>query len=140
MKGISPLVAAVILIAITITLAGGLGFWSSTFFRKELFEKTKNETLTIECSGADILFKKCFFNRTSNLVSILVENPRNVELKDIKIFVFYSEIDFESFKFNQTIEANEIERFDFKVKKDFERIELKTHCPNIDLLISSETC
>ena len=45
-KGISPLVATVLLIAVTMTLAGIIAFWGSSFVRTSL--PTENQTQTLQ--------------------------------------------------------------------------------------------
>ncbi|MBI2547246.1 MAG: hypothetical protein HYW23_02255 [Candidatus Aenigmarchaeota archaeon] len=59
MKGISPIVASVLLIAITMTIAGVLAYWSSTFVSNTL---PGENTTTAQCRLAQFEFLLCNYN------------------------------------------------------------------------------
>ncbi len=57
--GISPLVAAVLLIAVTMTIAGLLAYWATSFVRTSLPETNRTEA---ECRLADFSIYFCSYN------------------------------------------------------------------------------
>ena len=52
MKGISPLVAASLLIAVTMTIAGILAFWASSYMRTTTTQFTNQTSMLRKCTGA----------------------------------------------------------------------------------------
>lgn len=75
MKGISPLVAAVLLIAATMSIAGILAYWAASFVRVRT-ETMGNETQALErCTGANFQIIDNFFNATgNNELTIVLQN------------------------------------------------------------------
>ncbi|MEM5790826.1 MAG: hypothetical protein QXP77_02155 [Candidatus Aenigmatarchaeota archaeon] len=75
MKGISPLVAAVLLIAATMSIAGILAYWAASFVRSRT-ETMGNETQALErCTGANFDVLLNTFNATgNNELTIILEN------------------------------------------------------------------
>ena len=51
-KAVSPLVAAVLLIAVTMTIAGMLAYWASGFVRLQT-ETFSNQSVVSKCNFAD---------------------------------------------------------------------------------------
>jgi flagellin-like protein len=80
MKGISPLVAAVLLIGVTMTIAGALAFWVSGFMteRTKAFEKRTAEYE--KCIGANFDISFSFYNNTDGTLVIYIENKADVRL------------------------------------------------------------
>jgi len=75
MKGISPLIAAVLLIAATMSIAGILAYWAAYFVRQRT-ETMGNETTALErCTGANFDVLLHTFNATgNNELTIILEN------------------------------------------------------------------
>ena len=75
MKGISPLVAAVLLIAATMSIAGILAYWAASFVRSRT-ETMGNETQALErCTGANFGIVLNTFNATgNNELTIILQN------------------------------------------------------------------
>lgn len=80
-KGISPLISAVILIAIAVTVAGALMSWS-VMLTKSQQEKIENRTgEAVECIGADIAIDEVYLNHlSSNISRVIVRNSGFVKL------------------------------------------------------------
>lgn len=78
MKGISPLVAAVLLIAATMSIAGILAYWAASFVRQRT-ATMGNETTTLErCTGANFGILLHTYNVTgNNELTIILENKAN---------------------------------------------------------------
>jgi len=90
-KGISPLVATVLLIAITMTLAGILAFWGSSFVRTGL--PTEQETQQMrKCQAAYGSLKIDFqlYNDTAKTLYLAIYNTGPVSLNLTNITFYYS--------------------------------------------------
>ena len=85
-KGISPLVAAVLLIAVTMTIAGLLAYWAASFVRTSLPETNETEA---ECRFADFNIYSCTYFNGSSTVSLILKNEKNIELRDLKAFLIF---------------------------------------------------
>lgn len=85
-KGISPLIATVLLIAFTLSIAGLLGGWLSSLTKTqtETLEKTSREV--VNCTGAiiDIVDVSC--SSTNKQFKVTVSNIGSVDMYDFSIF------------------------------------------------------
>ncbi|MCX8191093.1 MAG: hypothetical protein N3D78_02850 [Candidatus Aenigmarchaeota archaeon] len=102
-KGISPLVATVLLIAITMTLAGILAFWGSGFVRTGLPTEEETQQFT-RCSAALGSLKVDFqyYNSTTKnlILSIYNSGPEKLKLTNI---TFYYTNDITSKEINKEV-------------------------------------
>jgi flagellin-like protein len=128
-KGISPLVASVLLIAITMTLAGAIAYWASSFVSTTL---PPNQTMpTGECISANFRIYSCKYNYTSGL-SMILYNLANVELKNLTLFVIYPNSSVQSVSLNDTLRPNDLKSFLVSgISSDYSTITVRTHCPQI---------
>ena len=78
MKGISPLIASVLLIAITMTLAAILATFVSNYTRQQL-------SALPSCVGGTLLFATADYPELSGTTVAAVLESENVELKDFTI-------------------------------------------------------
>lgn len=75
MKGLSPLVATVLLIVIVVSIATLVTGWVTTFTRQSQETATNRTTSAIDCSGASISIRSVFVtNGTAGSAAVLVEN------------------------------------------------------------------
>ena len=134
-KGISPLVAAVILIATTMSIAGILSYWATSFVREKLII-AENTTQDIECLVAQFrLYSGSYDNVTKDLILIL-ENQRNVELYLRNVYLFYGTV-LETKSLTGTLEANALKSFNVtNVNDNFDRGIIKTSCADVDVEFS----
>ena len=101
-KGISPLVAVVLLIAITMTIAGVLAYWASGFIRTQLpaLNQTSREQL---CAGANFeLLSTPVYNSTTGSMVVIAQNTAQLPLTIINAQYIYSN----GTVFNQTVNQN----------------------------------
>ncbi len=136
MKGISPIVASVLLIAITMTIAGVLAYWSSTFVSTSL--PTQNVTVA-QCRVAQFEFFNCKYNSTSQTITFSLNNIRTVDLGNLTAFVEYPNGTITSgVSLSPALTANTIKSYSVSgVSSDFSIILIKTSCPDIS---RSTTC
>jgi flagellin-like protein len=85
-KGISPLIATVLLIAFTLSIAGLLGSWLSTLTRTETENLEKSSKEIINCTGAmiDIIGVSC--SATDKQFKVAVTNIGSIAMHDFSVF------------------------------------------------------
>ncbi len=128
MKGISPIVAAVLLIAITMTIAGVLAYWSSTFVEKGL--PVENQT-TADCRIAQFEFLRCSYNSTGGNLVFSVNNVRGIPL-ELVAYVEYVNGTITENPLNATLNGNSIRAYSVTgVSPGFSRLLIKTSCPEL---------
>jgi len=126
-RGISPLVAAVLLIAVTMTIAGLLAYWAASFVRASLPETNETE---VQCRFADFSIYSCTYsNRT---VNIILENTQNEELKDITAyFIFPNSTVSDAHNLNESLPGGRLKSYTVTNIDDFSKVSIKTHCPDV---------
>ncbi len=86
-KAISPVVAAVMLIAITMIISGVVALWVSSYTRRTTTGMEENVTALKKCIAADFSIYYYFYNQTSKTLTIILENKADVDLKIIEVDV-----------------------------------------------------
>ncbi|MEM7821584.1 MAG: archaellin/type IV pilin N-terminal domain-containing protein [Candidatus Aenigmatarchaeota archaeon] len=131
-KAISPLVAAVLLIAVTMTVAGMLAYWASSFVR-ERTKEWENQTLAGECQFADFRVYQCVYDNQNSRINLILENIRSIELKNIRLYVLYPNGTLTSeIPLNEPLRAGEVKVYHISnISPGFSKIIIKTHCPDI---------
>lgn len=134
-KGVSPLVAAVLLIAVTMTLAGLLAYWAASFVRTSLPETNTTEA---ECRFASFKIYSCtYFNDTQKL-NLILENQKDVELTELKVFLIFENTSVsEPIPLNQTLVGGALKSFSLSDIPTFSKISVKTNCPEVS---EEKTC
>jgi len=130
LKGIDPLVATVLLIAVTMTLAGIIAFWGSSFVRSSL--PSENQTQTIQvCTGGSIKLISSNYNSTTNTLSITIYNDGSQKLLLTNITFIYPDRA-ESKEINSEISPSQVfvKSID-NVASNFNSFMISTNCPNI---------
>ena len=85
MKGLSPLVAAVILIAATMSIAGILSFWTTGFVKHKL-NATESSTEEMRCHNAE--FKLYSGKLEEDTLYLVLENTRSYDLVLTDLYLF----------------------------------------------------
>ncbi|MEM5777129.1 MAG: hypothetical protein QXJ06_01635 [Candidatus Aenigmatarchaeota archaeon] len=131
-KGLSPIVASVILIATTMAIAGILSFWAGSFVEKKV-EESENTTSDINCLNLRFnLFTPCIYNQTKKEISFYLDNqsPREIILDGL--YVFYPNNNLKSYKLSIRVPANQPFLFSQSdIEPGFVSFHLRTTCPNI---------
>ncbi len=128
-KGISPLVAAVLLIAITMTIAGVLAYWVTSFAKTTLPEQNQTET---DCMYADFSIYSCTYFNNTEVVTLTLENTQNLELKSLEVYFIYSNSTTSpGVLLNDTLQEGAIKSYQLTgVTDSFSKLLVKTHCPD----------
>jgi len=129
-KGISPLVATVLLIAITMTLAGIVAFWGSSFVRTSL--PSENQTQAIQaCAGGSIKLISSNYNSSTNTLSLTIYNDGVEKLIITNITFTYSDRG-ESKEINSEISPGQVlVKVVDNVASGFNNFIISTNCPKI---------
>ena len=128
-KGLSMIVAAVILIAATMSIAGILIYWSSGFVQQRLSESS-NMTDETSCLGAEFKLKSATFN--NGTLFIILDNRRTVDLTLNNLYLFYPNNTMETIPLNIELKGNAIKPFTFtNITDGFTGGEIRTNCPTV---------
>lgn len=138
-KGISPLIATIILIAMTIAIAGILGLWAANYVvgRTTEINKTESEIARLDCSIMRLDIRSC--RRTNNEnVRIILSNTGHSDIDGVLITFFevdeYGNIlNLNSTEIKKIIRRGSYEILDLKpLIQNFSRIEVKSsRCPEV---------
>lgn len=131
-KGISPLVAAVILIAATMSIAGILSFWTTGFVRTKLggAENTTEET---RCLSAEFKIYSGSYNESEEILYLVLENTRSYDLELTDLYLFDVDESVETIPLNKELEGNSLDTIKEINISDFTHAIIKTNCPDIDV-------
>ncbi|MFB6075695.1 MAG: archaellin/type IV pilin N-terminal domain-containing protein [Candidatus Aenigmatarchaeota archaeon] len=91
-KGVSPLIAAVLLVAFTMTVAAILATWSSSFVRTKTQEAEQEQEERSLCSGLAMNVESAKYDSSAEEITALVWNTGDETLENIKVNVYYSDI------------------------------------------------
>jgi flagellin-like protein len=138
-KGISPLVATVLLIAITMTLAGIVAFWGASFVRTGL--PTENQTQTLQactaCTSEDLQLFSYYYNSTSGNLDITLQNKCSYTLILHQVVFKYSNGVTEIKDVNENVPPGLSRKTVTNVPQGFVNFMITTTCKNILLNIST---
>lgn len=132
LKGISPLIAAVLLIAVTMAIAGVLAFWASGF-AKSKSQQFSNQTYQIQlCSQADFSIYTNIYNETSKLHKIILENKGPVSFKITSVdYIYTNGIERKDINFILAT-GSQLQELDIaNVTPGFVKFRVNTECPNL---------
>ncbi|MEM0476288.1 MAG: archaellin/type IV pilin N-terminal domain-containing protein [Candidatus Aenigmatarchaeota archaeon] len=139
MKGISPLIATIILIALTIAIAGILGLWAASYVGTQTTQinKSSEEIITIECSAMKFEVVSC--TKNNDQVRIILLNNGPIVINGLKInFIKRDEngniIDVVSQDLNEKINRGDYKAITQGVPPDFQNFTLEIRsiqCPDV---------
>lgn len=91
-KGISPLIAAVLLIGFTATVAAMLATWSQGLVKQQK-QKFRQERIETEiCQALDLRVESAVYDSSKNSITTLVWNTGDKNLTNFKIDVYYTKV------------------------------------------------
>lgn len=130
MKGISPLVAAVLLIATTMTIAAVLAYWASSFVRNSLPPINSTDT---ECAGSNFDVYSASYDSVSKNFTIMLENTGRYNIKISVIDFFYSGSVLETHEINDMLSVGSgIARFSVtSVTSNYTKYIVASTCPQL---------
>jgi len=142
MKGVSPLVASVLLIAFAIAVAGLYSGWITSFTKTTTEEVQKQSEKRVTCSYGGIALDDVKYNRTTGNMSGTVENTDLISLGNIDFEIFYANASREKLDLNMNLEPGEKNTFnrqllDMNITNNYDKIRVITNCSNVYDEISS---
>ena len=128
-KGISPLVATVLLIAVTMTIAGLLAYWASSFTRSNLPSQNKTQSIQ-ECAGADFVI---YYQRTSNsTLTLVLQNTGISDLLITNITFLYPDGNLITKNINSVLPRASLKSFKIdNVSPGWDSYTIFTNCPGV---------
>jgi len=94
-KGLSPLIAVVLLIAFTITVATFIAAFSQTFVRTQTTEfSQRTQELGRACQFSNIQLTAATYDDSGDKISVLARNIGTENLTDFNIIVFTTDVEF----------------------------------------------
>ncbi|MEM5793628.1 MAG: hypothetical protein QXS48_04890 [Candidatus Aenigmatarchaeota archaeon] len=134
-KGLSPLVAAVLLIAATMGIATILTYWATRFIQSSLPE-VANQSYS-PCLYADFQIYSCSYTNstpTKGNITLILKNAMDVELRNLTATVFYGPtIKNYPLKPDNILPKNIYKGFTIEdVDLPFDKLVITTHCPYVE--------
>ena len=129
MKGLSPIVATVLLIVFTMSLAGVVAFWS----RGLATGSSSQTSLSSQCKAAQFEFLNCHYNSSGQTVVFSLNNVKGTDISNMKAFVEYKNGTFSSeVPLNSDLPSGGIKSYLLAgIPSDFSKIVVKTNCPEL---------
>jgi len=131
MKGISPLVAAVLLIAATMSIAGILAYWASSFVRSSL--PSESNRTDVECAGSNFNIYTASYNTTTKNFTLMLENTGMYNVKIAKIDFIYADLTVETHDITGVLPVGgSISRFVVSdVTENYQKYRVVSNCPQL---------
>lgn len=140
-KGISPLVATVLLIAFTMAIATLLSLWLSSFTTKTSETVEKEAEKQLACSRGGVSLSDLRFNSTYNWLSGRIENTRSIALGDHSLQIVYTNFSTQKIGLclsgsttvacsvsNLTLSPGELSYFNVSISSNYDKIRVNTNC------------
>jgi flagellin-like protein len=90
MKGISPLIATILLIAFTVAVAGIISVWLTGFARTSTSTVGQESERQLICSYAALSLKSVKYSSSSSTLSGIIENSGSVAIGNISLQIIYT--------------------------------------------------
>lgn len=143
-KGLSALVATVLIVAFTISIAIIILNWYK-LFSLEIGEKIGNQTTKkIDCSYGAISFRRVC--KDGNNITGMIENTGNIELRNIEINIVYKNgttliYTSSQLGFEDALLVGNRKYFNIEIgdKENIALIVVKTDCPKVDDVIEGNS-
>jgi len=144
MKGISPLIATIILIALTIAIAGVLGLWAASYVSTRTQEVNKTAEL-IDCQLANFEIISC--RKDNNKIKMILFNDKRIDLNGFRVTFIKQDENGNIVEINATeipikLKAAGYETLETDVLlSNYSKIEVRSlQCPNLFREKSSNEC
>lgn len=139
MKGISPFISVVLLIAITISIGAIFSRWFTNFIKTSSNEIESQSKTKIICSNGGITLSRIIYNQTSGYIYGYVRNSDIIPLGDIDIEIFLKNATRILLNENITLMPGEQNSFMYNLNtNNYDYIRVKTNCSNVNDYWNSE--
>lgn len=134
MKGLSPLIATVILIGLTMVVAGILGVWASSFVGQRL---QTFENASAKCELVSFEVFRCI--KSNNSLRIILNSRSTVDLNGIRFILIYLDGNTIQRDDLTQLQANSLQTYNITdvPTENLESIIIRSlECPNRELTIT----
>ncbi len=134
-KGISPLIAAILLIAFTITVATFLASWSTSFAKEQTEEFTRaGEEIASNCQNANLQVETAVYDESDEKIVAVLWNMGKVDLSEFQFLVYYSDVNISTLnpeEANITLKTGDFHTFTaYNVTDTPEKLQVRSlYCP-----------
>ena len=129
MKGVSPLIATILLIAFTISVAGIISVWLTTFARTSTELVGGQSVNQLVCSYGGISLSNLAFS--SGRLTGEIENTRTIALGNITLQVSYTNSTSQIEKFYSDLSPREKYFFNVSASSNYDKIRVITNCSSV---------
>jgi flagellin-like protein len=129
MKGVSPLIATILLIAFTIAVAGILSVWLTSFARTQSQAIGDRSSYELICSYGGVSLSGMSYS--GGWLTGKIENTRTIPLGNLSIQIIYT--NFTSQKVNIFADLSPREEYPFNISasSNYETIRVITNCSSV---------
>ncbi|MCX8179068.1 MAG: hypothetical protein N3D75_04555 [Candidatus Aenigmarchaeota archaeon] len=139
MKGISPFISVVLIIAITISIGAIFSRWFTSFIKTSSSEIEEQGRVKIICSNGGIALSRIIYNKTSGNIYGYVRNTDIISLGDIDIEIFLKNATRIFLNENITLIPGEQNSFIYNLNtNNYDYVRVKTNCSNVNDYWTSE--
>ncbi len=130
-KGVSPLIAVIVLIAFTLIVAGMLATWASRFARDTL--------PTTECFNIDVIIQGATYESSTSTLNLYVKNRGTVQLT-FDTLIKYQNGTITQAGQSYTVDANQLRTFTFTgISNTVDEVTIQSQeCTNVQDLIQRQ--
>jgi len=138
MKGLSAFVSVILIIAVTLAVAGIFSGWFTNFVKTTSKSIEDQSHSKITCSNAGIALENVRYNQTSGNITGYVRNTDIVALGDIDIEIFLTNATRIVLNNNVTLAPGEQDAFIYHLNaENYDFVRARTNCSNVYSQISS---
>jgi flagellin-like protein len=137
MKGISPLIASVLLIAFTVAVGGILSIWLVGFTTTNTNIISEQTTDELECSYAAVSIRNLRYNTTSSNITGMVENTKWRTIGNVSILILYKNQTSYKLRLNDTagnrltLDPRDTYSFSITTASNYDKIRVMTNCSSV---------
>ena len=131
MKGISPMVAEVLLIALVVAVFGIIISWITGFTRVQIKTTNKQSSTELSCSYGGIKFMSTpsvTYNSTTGNLTGAVENNGNVALGNIRLQILYNNSTLQTITISSELSPGDISYFNVHISSNYQMVRVTTNC------------
>ena len=134
MKGLSPLVAEVLLIAFAVGVGAIIATWVLGFTRSSTKTVSKQSSTQLACTYGSIKFLSSpplTYNSTSGNLTGAVENNGNIPLGDIRLQILYTNSTLSVINLSPSqLTSGGVISFNVKISSNYQTVRVVTNCTN----------
>jgi len=138
MKGISPLIATVLLIAFTVAVAGIVSVWITNFASTSTKHVTQQSDIELTCSYGAVAVSNLKY--CNSYLSGIVDNTGNIDIGNVTLQIIFDNSTSQRFFLNKSsdstkymsLKPREIDSFNFTIGgSNYNLLHFYTNCSNV---------